>query len=84
MHIQSLQPTLIVSTSYLNIVSATIDKLTIKVLDVQGRIAKTVTTTVEQGMQQLVLNLEDLSSGMYVLNAFTGGVFLKSIRFVKE
>ena len=36
------------------------------------------------GKQQLELNLSDLGSGRYVMNAFSGGNFIKSIRFVKQ
>lgn len=84
MYIQSLQPEATNSISYLNIVADKIEKLTIKVLDVQGWVAKKVIAEVEEGKQQLDLNLNDLSSGIYILNAFIGDVFIKSIRFVKQ
>jgi hypothetical protein len=84
MYIQSLHPTLINSSSYLNVVSNKNGKLVIKVLDIQGRIAKRVTTSVAQGNQQLSINMSDLNSGMYILNAFNGDTFIKSIRFVKQ
>jgi len=84
MYIQSLQPMFISETSFLNIVANKNGKLVIKVLDVQGRIAKTVTTQVSQGNQQLNINMNDLNSGTYVLNAFSGDTFIKSIRFVKQ
>ncbi len=84
MYIQSLHPTLINSNSFLNVVSNKDGKLVIKVLDIQGRIAKKVTTTIAQGNQQLNINMSDLNSGMYILNAFNGDTFIKSIRFVKQ
>ena len=84
MHIQNLQPAQVNGSSYLNIVADKIEKLTIKVLDVQGWVAKKVTTEVEEGIQQVNLNMSDLTSGMYILNAFIGDVFIKSIRFVKQ
>lgn len=84
MYIQSLHPTLINSSSFLNVVSNKDGKLVIKVLDIQGRIAKKVITTIAQGNQQLNINLSDLNSGMYILNAFNGDTFIKSIKFVKQ
>lgn len=57
--------------------------LILKVLDVQGRMAKTIIEKVEQGAQQLYLNMTDLNTGNYVLNAFLGGTFIQAIRFMK-
>lgn len=57
--------------------------LILKVLDVQGRIAKTIIEKVEQGAQQLYLNMTDLNTGNYVLNAFLGGTFIQAVRFIK-
>ena len=83
MYIQSLQPTTINTTSYLNIVAEKMEKLTIKVVDVQGMIAKKLTTQVTQGIQELDINLNDLANGNYILNAFSKDGFLKSFRFKK-
>lgn len=60
------------------------DRISIKVFDDRGRRAKTINTTISQGVQQLDLNMTDLQSGNYVLNAFSGGHFLKSFRFIKQ
>ena len=84
MYIQSLQPTTVSSSSYLNVVADKTGKLTLKVLDVQGRIAKKLSTAIAQGTQQLSVNLDDLTSGIYILNAFNGDVFIKSFRFTKD
>ncbi|MBC7588754.1 MAG: T9SS type A sorting domain-containing protein [Chitinophagaceae bacterium] len=84
MYIKNLQPALTNSSSYLDVVADKIGKLTIKVLNVQGWVAKKVIAEVEEGKQQLDLNLNDLNSGIYILNAFLGDVFIKSIRFVKQ
>ncbi len=59
-------------------------RLTIKILNGEGKIAKTLVTIVQQGKQELTLNLNDLNNGMYVLNAFLGDVCLKSFRFIKQ
>ncbi|GGH81910.1 methanogen extracellular protein (TIGR04279 family) [Filimonas zeae] len=57
--------------------------LILKVLDVQGRMAKTIIEKVEQGAHELYLNMTDLNTGNYVLNAFLGGTFIQAIRFMK-
>ena len=84
MYIQSLQPTLIKHNSTLNVVANTANNILVKVLDTNGNIAKTIEKAVNEGRQELSLNLSDLAKGNYVLNAFTNGIFLKSIRFVKH
>ena len=84
MHIQSLQPTSIESDSVLSIVANQEGHLKVKVLDVQGKMAKSFETMVREGIQQLSINLADLSSGMYVLNAFSGEMFINSFRFTKQ
>lgn len=84
MYIQSLQPIQTNGNSYLNVVANKMDKLTIKVLNVQGMIEKKLTTFVNEGSQQLNLNLSDLNKGNYILNAFCGDVFIKSIPFIKQ
>lgn len=84
MYIQSLQPIQTNGNSYLNVVADKMDQLTIKVLNVQGMIEKKLTTFVNEGSQQLNLNLSDLNEGNYILNAFCGDVFIKSIPFIKQ
>ena len=82
MYIQSLQPT--VNSTYLDIVADKLEKVTIKVLGAEGWVAKKVTTEVSAGRQQLDLNLNDLANGIYIVNAFIGDVFVKSVKFVKQ
>lgn len=85
MQIQSFQPTRMNdSSSYLEIVANKDGRVTLKVLDVNGRMAKKVTTSVSSGNQKLALDLNDLNNGAYVLNAFNDGEFVKSIRFIKQ
>lgn len=84
MYIQSLQPNITDGQSYLTVLSEKTDNLVLKVLDVEGHMAKTLVADVAEGLQQLVLNLGDLGSGNYILNAFCGDVFLKAIRFTKQ
>jgi hypothetical protein len=80
-HIQlSLQEGL----SLLDVAAGKSGQLILKVLDVQGRIAKTIIEKVEQGAQQLYININDLGKGNYVLNAFFGETFIKAVRFIKN
>lgn len=83
MYIQSLHPNTTTGNSYLHIVAAKVEELTIKVFDFKGMIAKKMVLNVEEGNQQLAVNFQDLSNGNYILNAFNGDVFVKSIPFIK-
>lgn len=84
MFIQNMQPGLVEELSYVTVLANKTGRLILKVLDVEGRIAKTVVAQVNEGRQQLELNMADLHSGRYVLNAFSGDIFLKSLRFEKQ
>ena len=79
-----MRPTEIDNKTYLGIVADGSHALTLKVLDVYGRIAKTVQTEIEDGMNELIVNLSDLQVGSYVVNAFSGGQFLKAVKFIKN
>ena len=84
MYIQSLQPILVEHSSYITVQSDKNARLVLKVLDVVGRMAKTMVTSITEGIQQLVLNMSDLGTGRYIINAFAEDVFIKSIRFEKQ
>jgi hypothetical protein len=47
-------------------------------------IAKKICRDVISGVQKLDLNINELSTGTYILNAFHGDVFLRSFKFVKQ
>ena len=83
MLIQGMKP-LMNGSGYLNVVANSIGELTLKVLDTQGRFAKRISTEIEQGFQELCVNLNDLTNGTYVLNAFNGDTFIKSFKFTVE
>ena len=70
--------------TYLGIVAESKEKITLKILDVYGRMAKTIQMQIEEGMNELMVNLSDLQVGNYVVNAFSGDRFLKAIKFVKN
>jgi len=84
MYIQNLQPGLVGNMSYVTVLADKNGRLVLKVLDVEGRLAKTVIANINEGKQQLELNMGDLNSGRYVMNAFSGDIFIKSIRFIKQ
>lgn len=84
MYIQNLQPGLVDNLSYVTVMANKTGRLVLKVLDIEGRIAKTVVANINEGKHQLELEMGDLNSGRYVMNAFSGDTFIKSIRFVKQ
>ena len=84
MYIQSLQPNLVEESSFLTVFESKAGRLVLKVLDLEGRIAKTVVTLTEEVNQQINVNMSDLSTGAYVLNAFFKDRFIQSIRFIKQ
>jgi hypothetical protein len=79
-----MEATLSDTYGYLNIVANDIGKLTLKVLDTNGRFAKKMCKDIISGVQKLELNISDLSDGTYILNAFNGDTFLKSFKLVKR
>ncbi len=84
MNIHTIETKSLENSNLLQVAAEEAGKLVIKVLDVQGRIAKIISTQLSEGVQQLQLDLDDLSQGRYVLNAFSEEKFIKSIRFTKE
>jgi hypothetical protein len=84
MYVQSFQPVSVADKGVLHVITTKATMLTIKVLDIQGKIAKTLQTTIEEGSQQILVEMNDLITGNYVLNAFSGDVLLRSIRFTKK
>ena len=84
MYIQNLQPALVENMSYVTVLANKTGRLVLKVLNVEGHIAKTVIATINEGKQQLELYMGDLHTGRYVMNAFSGDIFIKSIGFIKQ
>lgn len=84
MNLQTKHPLIIDGLGYLNVVANKSEQLILKVLDIQGKIAKTIIEKIEQGAHELMVNLSDLSEGIYVLNAFSGDSFIKAIHFTKQ
>lgn len=58
--------------------------MVVKVLDVQGRIAKTIRQTVEENIDRLRLNVEDLCKGKYIINIFSDDHFIKAVQYTKN
>ena len=78
-----MEPTLD-SFGYLNVVANNIGKLTLKVFDTNGRIAKKMCKDIMTGVHKLDIDINELSTGTYILNTFNGDVFLKAFKFVKQ
>ena len=62
---------------YLNIVANNIGKLTVKIFDTNGHIAKKICKEFIAGVQELDLNFGEWAKGTYILNAFVGDNFFK-------
>ncbi len=60
------------------------NNIVVKVLDAQGRIAKTIQQTIEENVDKVRLNVEDLRKGRYIINIFTDGNFTKAVSYVKD
>ena len=71
------------SLSYIEIGADCSGQLIVKILDIQGRMAKTIKETVGDGKQKLSINIDDLKQGNYVMNIFNDYGFVKSVRYTK-
>ncbi len=83
MQIQDIQSSVADSISYFSVIANEIGKLTLKIFDTNGFIAKTISAQIEQGAQLLDINMSDLNDGTYVVNAFSGDTFVKSFKLTK-
>lgn len=81
---QSLQPLVVDNNSFLSLMVQSAGRVVVKVLDMRGMIAKTFQTMVSEESTECKIDLQDLPTGKYVLNAFNGDSFMKCIRFVKQ
>lgn len=66
--------------NYLDVAAKCSGLLIVKILDIQGRIAKTIKEKVEDGVNQLSLNISDLKNGRYVVNIFNNDEFIQAVR----
>ncbi len=64
-------------------ITCTGNSMVVKVLDVQGRIAKIIRQSVEDNIDRLRLNVEDLCTGKYIINIFSDDHFIKAVRYTK-
>lgn len=70
--------------NFLSLMVQSAGRLVIKVLDVRGMIAKTFHTMINEESTECKIDVKDLPTGKYVLNAFNGDSFMKCIRFIKQ
>jgi len=62
------------SILYIDVNSATSQNITLKLLDMNGRIANQKTVKVNSGLQHLNMNMAELPKGMYTLEVYENGV----------
>lgn len=84
MYVQIMQTTIVNDTSHLHIIANKSERFIVKILDVHGKLAKTITHPLNSGYQHITCSLQDLTKGNYVMNAFCGSAFVKAIRFQKN
>lgn len=60
------------------------NNIIVKVLDMSGKIAKTIRQTLEESVDRICLNMEDLCKGKYIINIFTEESFVKAFTYIKE
>ena len=60
------------------------NSMVVKVLDIRGRIAKTVKQTLEESVDKVRLNVDDLKKGKYIINIFTDDNFIKAVHYTKN
>ncbi len=58
--------------------------IVVKVLDIQGKIAKTVKQTFREYISRLPVDVNDLQKGRYVINIFNNNDFVTSIFYTKH
>lgn len=84
MRLQILQPNPQEQFGLLSVLANETGRLVVKVLDAQGRFLHTITTLVQQGYQQVQIDIAEWNSGHYIVNAFKGGEFIQSLRVIKD
>lgn len=80
----TLPPVVVDNQTILSLMVQSAGRLVVKVLDVRGMIAKSFQTTISEETTECKIDVKDLPTGKYVLNAFNGDSFLKCIRFIKQ
>lgn len=82
--ITAMMPTVVTSQARLNISSS--EKLTMNlvVTDMHGRIIHRQIAGINSGNQDVILNLETLSTGTYHVTGYYNGMKTKSVRFIKQ
>jgi hypothetical protein len=83
MYVQSLQPVQTGGNIFLTLFSETKTPLTLKIFNEKGIIAQKLTREIEDGLHQLQLDLQHLQKGRYIINAFSGDLFIKAFKIVK-
>ena len=84
MLLTSLLPTIVNSHAALFISSASKTSIQLNVTDVQGRIVKRVSTTVDPGNNEINIDCSNLAAGTYQIRGYGKGEKTNLIRFVKK
>lgn len=82
--LNALLPSLVTTTATLSISSATKDRISVTVTDINGRQFLVQEQELFSGTNQLQLNLQALPSGQYFIKAVNSKEELKQLRFLKQ
>jgi hypothetical protein len=77
-------PTLVNSSTVLNLSSSLNTKIDIAITDNSGKLVYRQSALINNGSNTMTLNLSELAAGTYLLNASTAEGKNSSIRFVKQ
>jgi hypothetical protein len=80
----ALMPTLVNSSTVLNLSSSLNTKIDIAITDNSGKLVYRQSALINNGSNTMTLNLSELAAGTYLLNASTAEGKNSSIRFVKQ
>jgi len=83
-NILRIQPTIVSSQVSMQYISSASEKVEWVITDMQGRIAKKVSTPVISGDNKIVIAVTDLSRGLYQITGYTGLGSTTARRFIKQ
>jgi hypothetical protein len=81
--INSITPSLISSNALLSISSANIDKADILITNYHGRLLKRVVSTLNKGLTEIKLNLNELPKGLYIISVRNSLADIRTTRIIK-
>ncbi len=79
----SIMPTIITNQALVKVQLDKPAQLTLKIMNTAGMLIETKKVQLQNGNQQIALNLANLVAGTYIVNAFTNDAFISSTKIIK-